>query len=311
MKISFSLSRLVLKMASNFRASNPPSNLDPLKLAGKLRMLQASVVTIKDEMRRFQEEKESQLSSVSDRINDILNLLVENSASALPASANGFKTEPLKSSLYSQSASANGFKSEPLKSTGYKREASTEAGNGDYQRAPKMGRTEGYSHYSVGGGQEYQVNSEGFTEVHTDGACPNNGKGSAKAGIGVWWGHHHKLNVGRPVVRAKQTNNAAEIQAASVAISTAVDNGIAKLLINTDSQFLINCVTQWMDGWKKNGWMTKSKQPVKNRDDLEELDQAINSGRIQVKWNHVKGHSGIEGNEEADKLAVKGAQMQQ
>merc|ERR1719319_809961 len=281
-------------------------------------------------MRRFQEEKESQLSSVSDRINDILNLLVENSASAIPASANGFKTEPLKpslysqsasangfkseplkSSLYSQSASANGFKSEPLKSTGYKREASTEAGNGDYQRAPKIGRTEGYSYYSVGGGQDYQVNSEGFTEVHTDGACPNNGKGSAKAGIGVWWGHHHKLNVGRPVVRAKQTNNAAEIQAASVAIATAVDNGIDKLLINTDSQFLINCVTQWMEGWKKNGWMTKSKQPVKNREDLEELDQAINSGRIQVKWNHVKGHSGIEGNEEADKLAVKGAQMQQ
>merc|ERR1719319_1898186 len=85
-------------------------------------------------MRRFQEEKESQLSSVSDRINDILNLLVENSASAIPASANGFKTEPLKSSLYSQSASANGFKSEPLKSTGYKREASTDAVNGDYQR---------------------------------------------------------------------------------------------------------------------------------------------------------------------------------
>merc|ERR1719509_39888 len=116
-------------------------------------------------MRRFQEEKESQLSSVSDRINDILNLLVETSASA------------------------NGFKTEPLKSTGYKREASTEAGNGDYQRAPKMGRTEGYSQYSVGGGQDYQVNSEGFTEVHTDGACPNNGKGSAKAGIGVW--PHH------------------------------------------------------------------------------------------------------------------------
>merc|ERR1719319_263730 len=112
-------------------------------------------------MRRFQEEKESQLSSVSDRISDILNLLVENSASAIPASANGFKTEPLKSSLYSQSASANGFKSEPLKSTGYKREASTDAVNGDYQRAPKMGRTEGYSHYSVGGGQDYQVNSEG------------------------------------------------------------------------------------------------------------------------------------------------------
>jgi len=155
-----------------------------------------------------------------------------------------------------------------------------------------------------------EVNGEGFTEVHTDGACPDNGKDNARAGVGVWWGHGHKLNVSRPVARSKQTNNAAEIQAASIAIKQAVDNGISRFLINTDSQFLINCVTQWMSNWKRNGWMTKSKQPVKNREDLEELDDAMNSGKIQVKWNHVKGHAGIEGNEEADKLAVKGAYMQ-
>lgn len=288
MKITFCLSRLVVKMASNFRASNPPINSDPNKLAVKLRSLQASVVTIKDEMRRFQEEKETQLASVSDRINDILNLLVENNAFALPASANGFKSEPLKSG-------------------GYKREASNEAGSGSYQRPAKMYRTEGYSGES--GGQNCQVNDEGFTEVYTDGACPNNGKGSAKAGVGVWWGHGNKLNVGRPVVRDKQTNNAAEIQAASVAIATAVDNGIAKLLINTDSQFLINCATQWMQKWKQNGWKTATGQEVKNKDDLVELDKLLKQGTITIKWTHVKGHSDDKGNIAADKLAVKGANL--
>merc|ERR1719186_1516865 len=242
-------------------------------------------------MRRYQAEKETQLASVSDQINDILNLIVETSALPLPSTNRIHGGMP-----------ANGIKKEHI--GGIKREASSDMGFGGSQKPPKMERMN-----SSGGSGNFTVNGEGFTEVYTDGACPDNGRDNARAGVGVWFGHGHKLNVARPVVRSKQTNNAAEIQAASVAIQQAVDNGVNKLVINTDSQFLIKCVTEWMSNWKKNGWMTKSKQPVKTREDLEELDEAMNSGKIQVKWNHVKGHAGIEGNEEADKLAVKGAQM--
>ena len=62
--------------------------------------------------------------------------------------------------------------------------------------------------------------------------------------------------------------------------SIASSQGISKLKIHTDSQFLINCVTQWMKNWKKNGWKTKEGKPVKNRSDLEPLDEAMkNSGK--------------------------------
>jgi len=303
-------------MANQYRVGGNPASLDPQNLTKKLRSLQASVGAIKEDMstkcRRYQAEKETQLASVSDQINDILNLIVENSALPLPS------THRIHGGM-----TTNGIKKEHI--GGIKREASSDMGFGGSQRPPKMERMEraseemGYGGSqkppkmermnSSGGSGNFTVNGEGFTEVYTDGACPDNGRDNARAGVGVWFGHGHKLNVSRPVVRSKQTNNAAEIQAASVAIQQAVDNGVNKLVINTDSQFLIKCVTEWMSNWKKNGWMTKSKQPVKNREDLEELDEAMNSGKIQVKWNHVKGHAGIEGNEEADKLAVKGAQM--
>lgn len=153
----------------------------------------------------------------------------------------------------------------------------------------------------------FKVDQEGFVEAFTDGACIDNGKVNSKAGIGIWWGRDHKWNISQPIMKSHQTNNGAEIQAASVAIKLAATNGIDKLLIKTDSQYVIDCVTMWMPKWKKNGWMTKAKQPVKNRQDLQDLDEAINLTKIQVKWRHVKSHDGIEGNEEADKLAVKGA----
>ena len=64
-----------------------------------------------------------------------------------------------------------------------------------------------------------------------------------------------------------------------------------------------------MKNWKKNGWKTVKNEPVKNREELEALDRAINmSPPLNIKYNHVPGHSGIQGNEEADKLAVMGAQ---
>jgi len=155
-----------------------------------------------------------------------------------------------------------------------------------------------------------QVTGDGFTEVYTDGACPNNGRGGARAGVGVYWGDHHPLNYSSRVEGDMQTNNVAEIQAAVVAVRQAVTAGRDKLLIHTDSEYLINCVTKWMQGWKKKGWKTASGQVAKNKDDLEKLDKLIlaNKGLV-IRWNHVRGHSNIPGNEAADRLAVAGANM--
>ena len=150
---------------------------------------------------------------------------------------------------------------------------------------------------------------DGFTQVYTDGACPNNGRGAAKAGIGVWWGEGHVLNVSRRVVGDKQTNNVAEIQAAAMAVSQAKIEGIKKLEINTDSKFVIDCITKWVANWKRKGWTTAQGEPVINKEDLVKLDSLVGSGSVEVKWTHVKGHSDNYGNNQADKLAVAGANM--
>lgn len=152
------------------------------------------------------------------------------------------------------------------------------------------------------------VTIDDFVHVYTDGACPNNGKGAAKAGIGVWWNHGHFLNLSKRVIGQKQTNNVAEIQAINMALTQAITAGVPKLQVNTDSQFVINSVTQWIPGWKRKGWKTASGQEVKNKDDFIELDRIMQrKGSMEIRWNHVKGHSDVEGNIEADKLAVEGA----
>lgn len=89
--------------------------------------------------------------------------------------------------------------------------------------------------------------SDGYVQVYTDGACSSNGRQGARAGIGVYWGDGHSLNTAEPV-SGRATNNCGEIQAATHAVKQALQNGVTKLVINTDSQFLINSVTKWMPG---------------------------------------------------------------
>ncbi|KOB71895.1 Ribonuclease H1 [Operophtera brumata] len=96
---------------------------------------------------------------------------------------------------------------------------------------------------------EFEEDSEGYVQVYTDGACSANGKSGARAGIGVYWGDEHSLNISEPV-SGRATNNCGEIQAATRAMKQAIDNGVQKLTINTDSQFVINSVTKWMPGDK-------------------------------------------------------------
>ena len=145
---------------------------------------------------------------------------------------------------------------------------------------------------------------EAGTHVYTDGGCFNNGRDGAMAGIGVYWSDNHPENVSESLP-GRQTNNRAEIHAAVRAVQVAKRRGIDKLVLHTDSQFLINGITKWIKGWKKNGWKLSSGGPVINREDFEELDKELQG--IRVKWMYVKGHSGDKANDAVDLLAKQGA----
>ncbi|XP_043258214.1 ribonuclease H1 isoform X2 [Colletes gigas] len=151
---------------------------------------------------------------------------------------------------------------------------------------------------------DYIMDDNGYVNVYTDGACSSNGRRNARAGIGVWFGDGHPMNISQPVV-GRATNNMAEIQAVTAAAKLAKQVGIKKLKIHTDSQFLIKCITRWLPKWKKNGWKTVDKKPVINKIELLEMEEALAS--LNVIWKHVNGHVGIYGNEMADRLAKAGS----
>ena len=93
----------------------------------------------------------------------------------------------------------------------------------------------------------FQLDPDEYVQVYTDGACSANGRSGARAGLGVYWGDGHPLNISEPV-SGRATNNCGEIQAATRAIKLAINQGVKKLAVNTDSKFLINSVTKWMPG---------------------------------------------------------------
>uniref|UniRef100_A0A8C9XCP6 Ribonuclease H1 n=1 Tax=Sander lucioperca TaxID=283035 RepID=A0A8C9XCP6_SANLU len=155
-----------------------------------------------------------------------------------------------------------------------------------------------------------RLDQDGFTYmgdavvVYTDGCCSNNGQKGARAGIGVYWGHNHPLNVAERL-HGRQTNQRAEIQAACRALELAKENDIKKLVLYTDSKFTINGVTSWVKNWKLNGWRLKSGGEITNKDDFVKLDRL--NAELEVVWMHIPGHAGYRGNEEADRLSREGA----
>ncbi|GFR64655.1 ribonuclease H1 [Elysia marginata] len=94
-------------------------------------------------------------------------------------------------------------------------------------------------------------------------------------------------------------------QAAVRAVQIAKTRGVKNLILYTDSQYLINGITKWIGGWKKREWKTSAGEPVKNKEDFEALEMEISD--ISIKWIHAKCKSGIDGCDQADKLAKKGA----
>lgn len=93
-----------------------------------------------------------------------------------------------------------------------------------------------------------------------------------------------------------------ELQAAIEALNAL--NGERKVTLYTDSKYVMDGINDWLPGWKKRGWKTAAKKPVKNQDLWQQLDAATE--RHDITWKWVKGHNGNPGNEEADELANRG-----
>ena len=135
-------------------------------------------------------------------------------------------------------------------------------------------------------------------EIYTDGACRGN-PGPGGWGALLIAGRHRKtMHGGDP----ETTNNRMELTAAIEALTAL--KGPRKVILHTDSKYVMDGITDWMANWKKRGWKTANKNPVKNQELWEALDEAIQ--RHDIKWVWVTGHSGHDGNEEADALANKG-----
>ncbi|KAL6736919.1 hypothetical protein Aduo_007219 [Ancylostoma duodenale] len=142
--------------------------------------------------------------------------------------------------------------------------------------------------------------------VYTDGACSGNGRKAAKAGYGVYWGSGHADNRFGPV-HGPATNNRGELEAVDVALKQAIGKQMKCIIVRTDSQLLMKSMDSYMDTWKRNSWKTSTGEDVKNQDLLRSIDES--SRKIHVKFEYVPGHSGDAGNDAADELARRGAQM--
>lgn len=137
-------------------------------------------------------------------------------------------------------------------------------------------------------------------EIWTDGACSGN------PGPGGWGvlirenGSEKELYGGE----ASTTNNKMELMAAIVALESQPKG--SKVILHTDSQYVKDGFTKWMLGWKRNGWKTADRKPVKNQDLWVRLDAAASSHKVD--WRLVRGHAGDHGNERADALARNGCE---
>uniref|UniRef100_A0A3Q3WZ70 Ribonuclease H1 n=1 Tax=Mola mola TaxID=94237 RepID=A0A3Q3WZ70_MOLML len=166
------------------------------------------------------------------------------------------------------------------------------------QSGPKRAKHSGSLSSESADGFTYMGNA---VVVYTDGCCSANGQRGARAGIGVYWGRNHPLNVAERL-QGRQTNQRAEIQAACRALEQAKEMNIKKLVLYSDSKFTINGVTSWVKKWKLNNWRLKSGGPITNKDDFMKLDRL--NAELDVVW---VSHAGYTGNEEADRLSREGA----
>jgi ribonuclease HI len=134
-------------------------------------------------------------------------------------------------------------------------------------------------------------------EIHTDGACRGN-PGPGGWGAILRAGNHEKEIYG---AEAQTTNNRMELMAAIRALETLKHPCTVSL--TTDSEYLRKGITEWLPDWKRRGWKTAAKKPVKNIDLWQRLEQATLAHQHQIEWHWIKGHAGHPDNERADQLA--------
>jgi ribonuclease HI len=135
----------------------------------------------------------------------------------------------------------------------------------------------------------------GRVVIHTDGACSGNPGPGGWGAILEWGDHRREIKGGEP----HTTNNRMELMAAISALETL--KRPCDVDLHTDSQYLRQGIMSWIHGWKRNGWRTGDKKPVKNVDLWMRLDAAV--ARHTVHWHWVRGHAGHDLNERADELA--------
>ena len=143
-------------------------------------------------------------------------------------------------------------------------------------------------------------NASDAIQIYTDGACSGNPGPGGWGEFLRWRGHEKELSGGEP----DSTNNRMELMAAIQALESLKRASVVDL--HTDSTYVRDGITKWIHGWKRNGWKTSAKKPVKNEDLWKRLDAAL--ADHQVSWHWVKGHSGHPENDRADELATAAAQ---
>ncbi len=134
-------------------------------------------------------------------------------------------------------------------------------------------------------------------KIYTDGACSGNPGPGGWGAILHWNDHEKELSGGE----GETTNNRMEMMAVIQALS-ALKNEKTPVTIYTDSKYVMDGATQWLEGWKARGWKGANKKSVKNQDLWEQIDSLIQRFNVTFIW--VKGHNGHEMNERVDKLAV-------
>lgn len=134
--------------------------------------------------------------------------------------------------------------------------------------------------------------------IYTDGACSGNPGPGGWGALLIYVDHQKEIMEGA----FDTTNNRMELTAAIEALN--VLKNPCRVTLHTDSTYVKDGITKWIENWKKNGWRTAAKKPVKNADLWKMLDEAVI--RHDITWKWVKGHNGDEGNERADELANMG-----